>query len=273
MYEEIIHVPPQPDSPFTVQMAGISYCDGSYLIDRPNSRVHCLEYIVSGTGTVQEDGKIFTASQGDVYLLHRGRHQHYYSDSADPWVKIWMNVCGPLSDRLITLYSLDHVNHIPNATGMEAPFRAFVDNARNRHKQAPGCHPEALLFHTVILGLADILRMRKSTHTPALAAQVKQAIDRAPNYRITLEEIAQTLFCSKSHAIKVFHEAYGIPPYAYILQQKTQLAMLLLQNSSLSIGQIADMLGFCDSHYFSGFFKSRVGVPPRQYRRCPGEIS
>ena len=273
MYEEIITIPQQPDAPFIVQMTGISYCDGSYLIDRSNSQVHCLEYIISGTGTVREDDTVFTASQGDVYLLHRGQYHHYYSDNADPWVKIWMNVYGPLADRLITLYHLDHVHHIPNATSLESQFRAFVENARSRQKQASDCLPEALLFHAVIIGLSDLLRTQETTLAPALAVQVKRAIDHAPNYCITLEEIAQTLYCSKSHAIKVFHDAYGIPPYEYILQQKTQLAMLLLQNSSLSVGQIANQLGFCDSHYFSGFFKSRVGVPPRQYRRQPGEAS
>lgn len=264
MHEEIITMPQESEQPFQVQMAGISYCDGSYRIERRNSGIHCLEYIISGTGFVQENTASFTASQGDVYLLHRGQNHLYYSDANTPWVKIWMNVYGPLSDQLMTLYGLNHICHIPAVPEMETPFRTFVENARLLTQRRPNSTPAALLFHSILIGLSSLLH--KSNHI-TLASQVKQAIDNAPNYVITLDEITHQLFCSKSHAIKVFREAYGITPHEYILQQKIQLAMLLLQNSSLPIGHIADMLGFCDSHYFSGFFRSRAGMPPKQYRR------
>lgn len=265
MYEEIIPVPQNPGQPFEVQITGISYCDGSYSIERKKSDIYCLEYIVSGTGIVCEEDTFFSASQGDVYLLHRGRSHFYYSDADDPWIKIWLNTRGPLVDNLMTLYGLDSVCHIPNAVGMEDLFRAFVDNARRRYNQQPDCVPDALLFHSILIGLSALLRAENRSVT--LASQIKHTIDNTPNYNISLDEIAQQMFCSKSHAIKVFHEAYGIPPYEYILRQKTKLAMLLLQNSSLPISHIAEMLDFCDSHYFSGFFKSRTGMSPRQYRQ------
>lgn len=74
--------------PFFIQMAGISYCDGSYLICRPQSEIICFEYIIQGCGTVQTEGKIFHPIKGDIYMLHAGHDHYYYSDADDPWIKI-----------------------------------------------------------------------------------------------------------------------------------------------------------------------------------------
>ena len=43
-------------------------------------------------------------------------------------------------------------------------------------------------------------------------------------------------------------------------------AKYLLNDPSLSIGQIADMLNFNDQSFFGKFFKRHAGVPPKEYR-------
>lgn len=51
-------------------------------------------------------------------------------------------------------------------------------------------------------------------------------------------------------------------------------ARLLLENSMLSLGEIANQLGFPGTAQFNRFFKSIFGVPPGQYRRqylAPGQ--
>lgn len=70
MHEEIIQFSKERAYPFYIEMTGISYCDGKYEIKRKNSKIYCMEYIIKGTGTVLEEGNRFTASNGDVYLLH-----------------------------------------------------------------------------------------------------------------------------------------------------------------------------------------------------------
>ena len=61
MHEDIITLPPK-NSPLNVNLCGISYCDGSYEIYREHSTIYVMEYVVSGSGTVSENGVSFTAS-------------------------------------------------------------------------------------------------------------------------------------------------------------------------------------------------------------------
>ena len=73
MQEEIIsflNEDTQMESPFFIEMTGISYCDETYRIARKNSSMYVFEYILDGEGTVivedkhhcQERGFLFTPS-------------------------------------------------------------------------------------------------------------------------------------------------------------------------------------------------------------------
>ncbi|MDD6735853.1 MAG: AraC family transcriptional regulator [Clostridiales bacterium] len=43
-------------------------------------------------------------------------------------------------------------------------------------------------------------------------------------------------------------------------------AKLLLSDTSVKIGEIAELLGYEDSFYFSNVFKKHTGLSPRSYR-------
>ena len=76
MKEEFVHFLDVEEAlPFVVELAGISYCDGSYRIHRPKSKCMVAEYIISGEGTVILDGKVYHAKAGDIYMLPPGRDQ------------------------------------------------------------------------------------------------------------------------------------------------------------------------------------------------------
>ena len=71
---------------------------------------------------------------------------------------------------------------------------------------------------------------------------------------------------SRSRAIHLFKETYGVTPYHYYLTQKGELACTLLKCTTLSIQEISEQLGFSDYHHFSGFFRKWYGVSPSGYR-------
>jgi AraC-like DNA-binding protein len=58
----------------------------------------------------------------------------------------------------------------------------------------------------------------------------------------------------------------GISAGEYILNIRMEAARQQLRHSSLSVGEIADSLGFSDISSFSRIFKTRVGVSPSAFR-------
>ena len=72
---------------------------------------------------------------------------------------------------------------------------------------------------------------------------------------------------SESQTIRIFKRAYGVTPYAYLLEKKLDLAGQLLRDTNLSVREIAEKLSFADEYYFSNVFKKKTGVSPSVYRR------
>ena len=95
------------------QICGVTYPDRRYVIRRPASAVACIEYVDSGCGVICADGRSQRVGAGDAYFLQPGQDQYYYADPDDPWQKRFVNVSGPLLDRLIEGYRLRGCNCFP----------------------------------------------------------------------------------------------------------------------------------------------------------------
>lgn len=250
--------------PFFIEMAGTSYCDGSYRIERNDSPIYVLESVLQGRGTVVSGGETFEARAGDTYLMHRGSAHRYWSDEEDPWVKVWMNFRGPLADAILGCYGLGDVSHMPGLDLSDL----FSDLLALAHASggADGMLPEAaVLFHRMASRMHAHLRAG-AAEKPGDAQALKDWLDAHIHSEASLRELAAQIYRSPSHAIRLFRRAFGVTPYEYLLQKQIETAKLLLLNTSLSVKEIAYRLCFSDEHYFSNYFKKRTGASPALYR-------
>ncbi len=85
--------------------------------------------------------------------------------------------------------------------------------------------------------------------------------------RITMDDLA--LFCkySKSHLQHLFRKQYGTTVTAYLEALRMEKARALLQNSELSIQQIARRVGYRDPNYFTAVFSKSHGTSPTGFRQ------
>lgn len=267
MREEIVSFvrDTRENEPLFIEMVGISYCDGGYRIERRNSGIYVVEYILQGRGTVESDGVRFHPQAGDVYLLHRGSNHWYASDGQDPWVKIWCNMGGPLAEGLVASYGLGGVLHVP-AFGDPGCFERLYQAALRHRADRPALHSEAaLLLHELMIQLSARLRHTADAGQTE-AERLRAFLDGKLHEKIAMEDIGRQIFRSPSQATRLFRQAYGVTPYRYLIDRRIETAKLLLLNSNLSVREIAHELCFADEHYFSNRFKMSTGRSPRQFR-------
>jgi AraC-like DNA-binding protein/quercetin dioxygenase-like cupin family protein len=252
-------------APFYAEMCGVSYCDGSYVIDRKKSGFFVIEYVVSGRGTVIEDGVKSTAAAGDVYFLRAGRAHHYYSDKNDPWVKIWMNFGGELVRSTVESYSLDRetVFHAPELREL---FDQMLAVSRSDKPESAVREELMVIFMRICMRLSQTNR-DNARECSGVAHRLKESIDALRNYDTTLDELVKPLYCTKSHSIREFKAAFGITPYEYLLTRRFLAAKAMLKSTAMSVSEIAESLSFYDVHYFSDCFKKRFGLTPTEYRK------
>ena len=84
---------------------------------------------------------------------------------------------------------------------------------------------------------------------------------------ISCKELSQKLNYAESYLRYVFKKACGMSVQAKINQIRLEKAKRLLSGSRSSVTQIAYALGFCDSNYFSAYFKKQTGISPLAYRK------
>ncbi len=268
MHEDIIHFPPGVlrEEAFRIQMAGISYCDGTYRITRKKASICVFEYILEGQGTVITNNRTYYPAKGDIYILHEGQNHLYYSDDKAPWTKIWFNLEGPLIDHLLKAYGLEDVHYIP-AFDLSADFSAMLDLAGSWEKGPRTQFREAaLLFHQMLIKIKDQWHLSMK-NAPSGALLIKNYLEQHVADRITLDALGKHFFLSPSQLIRTFKKEYGITPYTYLLNRKIDYACILLKDTLLPVKEISLTLHFADEHYFCSCFKTRTGLSPLKYRK------
>lgn len=261
---EKIFIPPRTESPapFSLIMAGITYPDPDYGIYRKCSELYVLEYVVRGRGIVICDENSYDIKEGDAYILPAGAKHRYYSDKNDPWEKKWMNVSGPLCRTLLEMYGISRTVRFPNADA-GGLFDDFFEGF-GAHAEAGDINGfAALAFHRIVQWLAR--RPGESVLDPAERA--RQYINSNIYGKITAASVAAAIGFSVSQAGRLFKKEYKTTIYSYILEQKLCAAEQLIRNSSVSLKEVADMLGFTDEHYFCNIYKKKRGITPGQLRR------
>lgn len=83
---------------------------------------------------------------------------------------------------------------------------------------------------------------------------------------ISLEDLAQLTNLNKSYFSQLFHKEVGMPFSDYLKAVRIKNAQLLLRDSSRSMSDIAELVGFANQNYFTKVFKKDTGMTPSQYR-------
>jgi AraC family L-rhamnose operon transcriptional activator RhaR/AraC family L-rhamnose operon regulatory protein RhaS len=87
------------------------------------------------------------------------------------------------------------------------------------------------------------------------------------NEPINLDRLAQIAHMSKRNFVRSFKAAMGNPPIAHLIQLRMTRGASLLRRTEHQVTEIAFMVGFSDSNYFTRQFIKHFGVAPSSYRQ------
>jgi AraC-like DNA-binding protein len=89
-----------------------------------------------------------------------------------------------------------------------------------------------------------------------------------PNIHVhSLRSLAKKHFISEKSLSRSFVKTFGIKISEFILEQVMQRAKYLLENTDMTVADIADELGYSNDYNFSRTFKNMYGVYPAMFRR------
>jgi AraC-like DNA-binding protein len=118
-----------------------------------------------------------------------------------------------------------------------------------------------------------ITRHADARITPRTLKQERQEVTRLKHYmeeryaeNIKLADLAALVNWSPYYLLRVFHQAVGLPPHAYLESVRVRQAQHLLSQGN-SLVDVAYATGFSSQSHFSNSFKQFIGVTPGQYAK------
>ncbi|BAZ17805.1 AraC family transcriptional regulator [Calothrix sp. NIES-4071] len=99
----------------------------------------------------------------------------------------------------------------------------------------------------------------------AVVGLIKDYLHDNYNSNVSLEQLVELTNLNRFYLIRLFRNAVGLPPYAYLTQIRVERAKQLLREGK-SIADVAFTVGMSDQSHLSRHFKRIVGISPGLYR-------
>ncbi len=265
---------------YTAEKASDQYLEvntcGEMLLDnrdydtlREKGRVDVgIQYVAKGRAYYEDDGEIKEAPAGSVLLHFPHVRQHYFFKEEDKTQLLWVHFSGegaallqPLvSDKTVCL-PIDDPHTFRNT--LQKMIRVFTVREAEYKLICVG-------YLTVLLGL-----MLRSAQAPLPSRELsRNRLEPVLNHMnvffyepIDLARYADMCYVSRTRFVHLFKEQTGVSPYRFQLNIRIHRAKDLLENSSFSINECAQAVGFSDVSYFCRIFKKHTGYSPGEYRK------
>ena len=100
---------------------------------------------------------------------------------------------------------------------------------------------------------------------------MRDNIFRHPEKEWNIEALTRSMGLSKSHFHRIYKELFGTSCKEDIISSRLEKVRWLLDNTSLTVAQIAEESGYSNTSHFIRQFSSRTGLTPSAYRRKKGQ--
>lgn len=125
----------------------------------------------------------------------------------------------------------------------------------------------ANLLSECILDAIRLLNTAGSRDNRDQSIEILDYIRENFNKPLTNKELGERFGYHPNYLNRLIKDATGMSLHGYVISVRMLHAIKLLENTTLSIGEIAEECGFCDLAYFSQYFKKYFGKNPTEYRK------
>lgn len=277
-------------SPFVRQTLSIDFsdakCNDSFRLVKASD--HRIFYINSGKGKISVSGKCVEIGTGSVILIGSGTEYMWHKNENDPFKFISVNFdytenhmnrrksYHPIlsekfseSDVLEKVYFDDcHELNRPIIQKNVPDFRNRFDTLLREYLLG-GKYTNELLSSLLKSILISIVRGEESHKNRAendISVEVIKYIESNFKKPRLDSEIAEMVHFHPVYLNRIFKKSTGVSLHSYIINYRINVAKILLEDSTLPIGTVANLAGFSDATYFSNSFKKAVGLSPSKFR-------
>lgn len=240
----------------SVQTVYKLYTDPDYSIDHHiiDPEKYVFFYTMDGQGIIEVSGIPYPAEANCVFIANTASSLRYHC-AADRW-NFWLVEFK--ADRL--LLEANRSYSCPFLTEYHALFSQMLEYLKTGASLLT-----AALFQVFCCKLLMYAQTDSHIKDTALFSQCVSYMENQLA-QFTLDRLCLDIGVSSRTIQNLFRRTVDTTPYQYFQRLRTERSKEYLENSDMSIAQIAAALGFINSGHFSRVFKGFFGKTPLQYR-------
>ena len=255
----------------------MSYMDGAsdWRFSRHKHEEYCeIVFIAGGEGLFSIEDAVYKVGKGDIVVINPNTGHGWESLRHNPMVAwnlaLALQPEGWMEVNVLLPGEYDMVIH----TGQyqDTFYSYFRTLAREMEEQEYDYSSIGLLAAESILLLLNRI-IRESGRGAAagggeatLAAKVKRYIEHHYAEELRLDQLANHFHTSKYYIIHAMQKYYQVSPIHFLIDCRLGEAQQLMIGTSLTIAEIARMVGYENPNYFNKLFHKRIGMSPSCFR-------
>ena len=111
-------------------------------------------------------------------------------------------------------------------------------------------------------------KARLDNRQSRVVSRVKSIIRERYSEPLSLACIGRAVYLHPNHVHRLFKQETGMTPLFYLTDVRLSRARELLITTHQSVGEIAELCGFCNSSHFISTFKQKYGMTPSTFREA-----
>ena len=243
--------------------------DENYVTDRKNGRIdYTIIYVLRGKGFCDIDDKRFELTEGSLVLYLPNERQKYGFLQDDNSVILWSHFSGTACDVFNEfVIKTPTILTISDRKQFESAFSKMLVAfyKKNEYSEMLCSSYMSVLISLIAQSGTDSPKMNLKFYNENIEKVLAEMLIHY-NQPIDIKKYAKFCSVGEDHFIRIFKAYTGLPPYNYQLNLRINHAMELLENTSMTISECAEEVGFSDAAYFSRIFKKFTGRTPSYYK-------
>ena len=226
--------------------------------NRQNSHEFSIEFPRNGTYSFKQGDRSYTLNPGDIFLMRKQMDNQIRCESHSA-EKFAVLLSGTLLDSILKALRLDETDVIPllNPTPVLNIFETLFQLSQNKSPENyRAANAECYKLLMELSAQTGIL-----TQPPDLRDAL-QYINQNLTRNLKLQELCQHTGYSSATLTRKFQRSFNKSPMEFFLERKLEKAKELLSQHTYSVKEVAALLNYSSTQYFSSQFAHYFGVPP-----------
>lgn len=231
-----------------------------------------MVYVSDGEGIIKINEHPYTVKKGDLLIYNQGVIHEQCTSPVSPLSLYYCGIANIYSDGT----QMEHLipeNASPYIETKEYASRIgqlleFMYEESSNQKTGYEKICEGLLG--VLLAIVQRLTQpnaSKKQDSDHLAVRIKEFLDENYLQHLKLQDIAAYFHMNPYYLSHVFKDEYDDSPIRYIVYRRMGEAKRLLTTTDMKVSEIAHVLGYQNTNYFTILFTNTMGESPTQYKK------